>query len=76
MQRAVNGIPTPRRISLKRNKLENLLLLGNQTRNMILLNKGPPKQADMPILGKPRLAENTSATKSLNYSRFKLTKTL
>lgn len=29
-----------------------------------LLKSGPPKHADIPMFGNPRLAENTSATRS------------
>ena len=67
-------MPTPSRMSeMNRNSL--LCHLKRSKRlEMNLLNKGPPKHADMPMSGNPRLAEKRSATKSFKqkprYKRF------
>lgn len=63
MHRIVNGIPTPRNIS-------NIIWLIIKKKSVkmknvqFILNTGPPKQAEIPIFGKPRLADKTSVTKS------------
>jgi hypothetical protein len=46
----VNGIPTPSKISLKeREKIPSFIQKNNQ---IYLLNRGPPKHADIPIFYK------------------------